>query len=285
MIKIFSRLIKLLFRIAPPVGVRVAFQLFCWPMGGKIRNREERIRSKARKTHSFLNGKLIRQLEWGDGDKTALLVHGWGSNGGGLGGFVKPLNSAGYKVVAFDGPAHGESEGHTANILEFSGVIADLLQKLDSVDTVISHSFGSAATVMALGEHPKIRVPNFVMFTTPDELEELAQEFSRLMKLSTLHHRMLVGYIAKRLDRPVEEVSVHKMGRRVNADRVMLLHGKRDSVLPFEGAKRVAEQWQGLEFVALEKTGHYRMLWDPEIIERVISFVEIDTIRYAGSGR
>src|SRR5205085_10246750 len=47
---------------------------------------------------------------WGTGP-TILLVHGWEGRGAQLGALVEPLVDAGFSVLTFDGPAHGDSSG------------------------------------------------------------------------------------------------------------------------------------------------------------------------------
>lgn len=53
---------------------------------------------------------------WGEaGRPLVLLMHGWGGHRGQLTGFVAPLMKAGFRVVAFDAPAHGDAPGKQAN--------------------------------------------------------------------------------------------------------------------------------------------------------------------------
>ncbi|MFW6193451.1 MAG: alpha/beta hydrolase [Gemmatimonadota bacterium] len=55
---------------------------------------------------------------WGEEGPTVLLVHGWSSHTGHMTGFVDPLLRRGFRVVAFDGPAHGRSPGARTDIFE-----------------------------------------------------------------------------------------------------------------------------------------------------------------------
>ena len=52
---------------------------------------------------------------WGAGP-SVLLVHGWEGRGAQLGALVDPLVAAGYRVVALDGPAHGDSPGRLSTL-------------------------------------------------------------------------------------------------------------------------------------------------------------------------
>lgn len=61
----------------------------------------------------------IHAFRWGTG-ATILLVHGWGGYGLQLGAFVHPLLKAGYQVLAFDAPAHGNTVGVQSSGLELA---------------------------------------------------------------------------------------------------------------------------------------------------------------------
>ena len=54
-------------------------------------------------------GAVVRGHVWGDGP-VVYLVHGWGGRGSQLASFVEPLLVAGFRVVMFDAPAHGDSD-------------------------------------------------------------------------------------------------------------------------------------------------------------------------------
>jgi len=270
--KIIRGLLKFLFKILPSLGTRLAYVIFCWPIFGKIRNREQQIRSKADQSSSLINGKLIKQFRWGSAEKKVLLVHGWASNGGGLGGFVNPLTESGYQVVAFDGPAHGDSEGHLTNLIEFSNVLIEIIKK-EKPEAIITHSFGSAASVLGLSEDDQLSIKKMIMITTPDELEEVIRDFSDQMDFTNHHHDLLVKYISGRFKKDVKDMQVHKLVHNIKVKQAKLFHDKNDDVLSFEGAKHVAENWDDLDFIPVEGKGHYRILWDKEVINKALEIL------------
>jgi pimeloyl-ACP methyl ester carboxylesterase len=65
-------------------------------------------------------------------------------------GFVDPLLSAGYRAVAYDQPAHGESDGKMTNMLEIAPTMDILVRKEGNFDAVIAHSFGTLITSYSL---------------------------------------------------------------------------------------------------------------------------------------
>jgi hypothetical protein len=70
------------------------------PAGG--RRLEVQVPGPDRRGHTVV-GRI-----WGEGP-VVYLQHGWGGHRQQLGALVAPLVAAGYRVVAFDAPSHGES--------------------------------------------------------------------------------------------------------------------------------------------------------------------------------
>src|SRR5687768_8641339 len=97
----------------------------------------------------FVSGELA-VTTWGSNGPLVLLMHGWGGARAQMTGFVDPLLFAGYRVVAFDQPAHGESDGQTTNLLEIAPTMDLIAQQEGPFHAVIAHSFGTLITSYAL---------------------------------------------------------------------------------------------------------------------------------------
>lgn len=66
-----------------------------------------------------------------------------------MGRMVGPLVSAGFKVVAFDAPAHGESSGRTTDLVESASAIAAVAAHTGPLHAVLAHSFGASMALYA----------------------------------------------------------------------------------------------------------------------------------------
>ena len=96
--------------IFPKAVANLAYRIFTTPRMRAVHKRTDEIIESAR-LFEVLYGKIIlKGYEWGRGARTILLVHGWESRGTALRSFVPGLVQAGFRVVAFDGPAHGNSQ-------------------------------------------------------------------------------------------------------------------------------------------------------------------------------
>ena len=88
---------------------------------------------------------------WGNGP-TILLVHGWHGRGAQLAAFAAPLVAAGFRVVAFDAPAHGRTPGHATDLPEVSEALLTVANAFTPLHGVIAHSFGAVATLYAIAQ-------------------------------------------------------------------------------------------------------------------------------------
>src|SRR5213083_1005752 len=112
-------------------------------------------------------GRHIVTWRWGSRDAPAvLLVHGWGGNAAQMRAFVFPLLSAGLRVVAYDQPAHGVSEGRLTGLPDFADVLAEVAWHYGDARAFIGHSLGGAAGALALATG-RVRFDKVVLVSPP----------------------------------------------------------------------------------------------------------------------
>ncbi|HEX2189960.1 MAG TPA: alpha/beta fold hydrolase, partial [Longimicrobiaceae bacterium] len=139
-------------RVSPGAAARVAERLFATPRRRRPRPdpTAERLLARARPLEVAHGGGALRGHAWGSGP-TVLLVHGWEATWASLAELVEPLVGRGFRVAAFDGPAHGASDGAQTDVLDYGRAVAEMVAAVGPVEAVVAHSFGAPATVVALG--------------------------------------------------------------------------------------------------------------------------------------
>lgn len=263
---------NLLFIIVPKYAASQAVKLFSTPVGKKIRSRELKVLNKAKEEILDYDGLKMHVYEWGSGERTAMLVHGWAGNAGSLGAFVQPLVREGYRVIAFDGPAHGKSEGKQTNIFHFSKFMISLFESYKP-EILITHSFGSAVSVFALSQEKNNTIKRMVMLTTPDRFEDIIIDFTKLMNINTRNRNKMYRYLKVRFGRDVHEMQVSKTIHELGSTDILVMHSRSDRVLDFSNAVSVTDNSSNTKLVALDKIGHYRMLWNEEVINKAMDFI------------
>src|SRR5688500_12369052 len=96
--------------LAPGVTVAAASRLFCTPHPGSGRRGAVVAEGVVRSSFT-VDGRQLAIYQWGDpaSEPYVLFSHGWASHAARILPWVARLRAAGYAVVAFDQPAHGES--------------------------------------------------------------------------------------------------------------------------------------------------------------------------------
>ena len=143
-----------------------------------------------------LGGAPLAAWSWGQGP-TVLLVHGWSGYAGQMTAFVAPLVAAGFRVVAFDHPAHGQSPGRTSNSLRMRDAVLAVARAAGPVHALIAHSLGAAAAVMALVQG--LRVDRVVLVAPPAEAPSFARAFAAAIGLSPARTEGMLARAQRRL--------------------------------------------------------------------------------------
>lgn len=136
-------------RLAPGPTARWAEELFCRPPRAPVRQHEEDFLATGRAFEIPSSEGRVAAWEWGKGP-SVLLVHGWGSRAARFLVLAQPLVRSGFRVVAYDHPAHGRSAGKRTSLPESTGVLLEVAHHLGPLFGAVGHSFGGAAIAVSL---------------------------------------------------------------------------------------------------------------------------------------
>lgn len=211
---------------------------------------------------------------WGKGPGTVLLVHGWGANSSSMYSFTNELRKKGFRVAAFDAPAHGVSSGNLATMTEFKNSVKEVITSLDDVVGIVAHSLGSIAAVGALAElvdgH---KVRSICLLGAPESLPAVIQRWSQqVLSLSPEVVDAMCLELWARNGVPVEHWSIPTLSRGLNIS-TLVLHASNDQVVPVCEAEAISEQLSGAILEVVDGLGHVRILSDAQVVERVVRFL------------
>lgn len=221
---------------------------------------------------------------WGDPAAPAVvLVHGWDHRAAFWATMARGLVAAGYRVVAFDGPAHGASAGATAarrtHLLEYHAAVQAVLAAVAAqgpasagVRAVVAHSFGAAA-IGALPLTGVAALPRLVLMSAPATLRAVAERFARLLHLPPTVVEGLSAHIARLFGATFGTYDLATNGPVLRVERVLLLHDTADEVVPFADASTIAAAWPALTLAPTTGLGHNAIMRDAGVIGRVAAFL------------
>jgi pimeloyl-ACP methyl ester carboxylesterase len=258
--------------VAPPLAGRWAYDLFRRPARFRDPAWEAEIARKAeRRWHIPFGDGRLAALGWGEGP-LVLLVHGWSGRGTQLGAFVAPLVAAAYSVVAFDAPAHGRSTGRRTNLFEVADSVRHVAAQAGPVTAVVAHSFGAAATTLALGDGMEA---GGVAFLGPAcRASQAVKGFARQLGLTLPVELGLRGELERSFGTSVwQETSAANVARSLKIP-ALLIHDLEDREVPYREAQILAHSWPGARLHTTAGLGHRRILRDPATLTEVVSFLK-----------
>src|SRR5262249_34982184 len=120
----YRRSFQLTAKAAPSLASSWAMNLFFTPWRIGI-TPEMRVALNRGQRFSFESSQgQVVGWSWGAG-APVLLVHGWSGRAGQLTTLAEALSFEGYRAIALDLPAHGESSGKRTSLVHFADAIAD----------------------------------------------------------------------------------------------------------------------------------------------------------------
>ena len=226
----------------------------------------------ARSSFVVHRGRHIATWRWGAMDNPAVvLVHGWGGNAAQMRSFVFPLLVAGFRVIAYDQPAHGVSEGRLTGLPDFADVLAEVAGRHGDVRAVIGHSLGATAAAMAHAWN-KIPIAKFVLVSPPSDMEGFSRRFARWHWMPEPLRRSMQAAIEERYGVRWEELELARVAPRLSA-RALVIHDRDDRMVPWKQGAAFAQKWSGARLISTEGLGHRRILEDDHVIGAATEFI------------
>jgi pimeloyl-ACP methyl ester carboxylesterase len=218
-------------------------------------------------------GRSIATWEWGWREPDApavLLAHGWGGHAAQMRRFVYPLLTAGYRVVAFDQPAHGVSGGRITGLPDFAEVLARVARRSGRVHALVAHSLGAAAAALALARG--LHVPRAVLIGASLDVFGYSRRFARWYWIPDRVRTVMEAAIEERFGLPWAELDMAKLAPRIGA-QALVVHDRDDRLVPWRKGEAFARQWPGARLLVTRGLGHSRILADEGVARAAADFI------------
>lgn len=227
--------------------------------------------SDARAATVVYHGRRIATWQWGPHAAPAVvLAHGWGGRAAQMRHFVYPLRSAGYRVIAYDQPAHGKSEGRLSGLPDFAGALDRVIRNGGHVHAVIAHSLAAPALAYAIANG--LNLESAVLVSPPSDLVGYSRRFARWYRMperlrsamqAAIEERFAVRWACFELER----LAPHLTGR------ALVIHDVGDRQVPIEQGLRIARVWAGARMLRTVGFGHARILSADPVVRAAADFI------------
>jgi len=259
---------RVLSRLAPRTSDRSAAALFLRPRRrrrpapGTPGLRAERLRvASGRDT--------LAAWVWGAGP-TVLLAHGWSGHAGQMSSFVRPLVDGGFRVVAFDQPAHGQSSGRRTTVLRMAEALQSIGRVAGPLHGVVAHSLGATATTLALFDNlPASRV---VLIAPPADAPYFVRKLAAFLDLSAERTEGTLAQVQREVGAHLDALDLRRIGGWLRQP-ALILHDISDREVPFDHGRAIAEAWPAARLIPLAGLGHTRLLADAGVVRASVAFL------------
>ena len=260
--------------IESEVIVKKVYRAFFGPGKYEVKPADEKVIARGNNSRIPFEGGELAVTTWGSSGPSVLLMHGWGGSRAQMTGFVDPLLSAGYRVVAYDQPAHGESDGKTTNVLEIAPSMDLLVKHEGKFDAIIAHSFGTLITSYALVKRNFPLPSKLIYFGSFNRLMDALPRFQALANLPDVVIDGLRAMIYENFEHGVLDSIVNEtLTPHINIPALMF-HDTADNVTPIEDSRAIAKVWKNAQFIETEGLSHRGALQSIEIHEQVVKFLK-----------
>ncbi|MUJ29593.1 alpha/beta fold hydrolase [Aliivibrio fischeri] len=243
--------------LIPSHAKKMGRKLLLTPVRTKPKNTEPNglIKSKLTSTEGTLSlYKLGKGPIW-------VLAHGWSGNSSQFYPLMEYIASKGFTAIAFDHPAHGESEGKHAHLPAFIEGLNAVLDSCDEVAGVIAHSMGTSA-VLECRHYQLQQTPLLLIAPVLNYTENLFSSIERSgysMKLFTA----IVGDIEEQYQRTIDSFNPYQRLQQ-RETQTIIVHDKEDRFSSFELSKAAAEHIEQVTLYPTIGLGHGRVMASEE---------------------
>lgn len=236
-----------------------------------VRPREQCLLDEAEWKTMRFQGQTVQYYSWGNGP-AVLLVHGWNGRAAQMTPIARALTECGFRVVAFDAPAHGKSAGTRTELPIISGVIGQLAEQSGPFSAAVTHSFGGMCLMHAI--HQGVSVERIVCIAPPLDVKTLVDQFAKILQLNKKTVEIQKRLLEKRFGKNMWRL-FSMTGWVENLDiRGLIVHDEQDSYVSVSDGKLIARTWPNSELLLTTGLGHNSILKSRTTIERLTAFLE-----------
>jgi pimeloyl-ACP methyl ester carboxylesterase len=258
-----------------------AYKLFSTPQRKAKHKKIDKWISNAQSLDFQYNNQDIKLYEWSSQAQTTaespivLLAHGWESRGTALRMFVPNLVENGFRVVAFDAQAHGDSSGDWNNLPNNARLIAAIIDRLGGkIYAGIGHSFGCPSFIFAQQFiNPNIQIERLVFIAVPYSTRRIINHFFRIISAPKRLQKQFLALVERMAKMEIDTLDVAKSADKVKVGRLLLVHDRTDKVTGLDAAEIVLENWKNAHLLITDGYGHFRLAKNPDVVQRITDFI------------
>jgi pimeloyl-ACP methyl ester carboxylesterase len=256
-------------KFSPYLAARISVELLFRPINSS-RGKKERSFWETGKPIKFTSGCRGRVFGY-EGGQCVWVLHGWRSRGSKLKKLITACVACGCEVVAWDGPAHGDSPGRRSSLAPYTKILVeDIKSSKKQPDAILGHSFGGAASAYAcqLGIDPKL----LVLIATASSTIGVFQRYWDYIGIGAKARNIFMDIVETETGVKVDSMSSVNFISSL-PQKVLVIHDEQDELVPLSDALKLKALRSDIELMKTDGLGHNRILHDESVCMRVSQFL------------
>ena len=258
--------------VAPFLAHRYFIKIFFTPLNYQVPEKEKLVEKQAEKFQVTVAGKRLQCYSWGKGP-VVLLAHGWAGRATQFRKFIETLTGEGFRVVGFDGPAHGRSEGKKTNIIEFEEAFRKIYETVGEPQVIIAHSFGGSAVLHAAMNG--LPVKKLINIASPTIGDEIINTYLKAIRGSAATGEFFKSYMLRKYGKSFDHfTSLHFIRHLRQETDLLLVHDENDKEVSLKHALELKKIYPTAKLFITKGLGHTRILKDETVISNCVTFIQ-----------
>lgn len=270
---------KVLGVVSPKLAGKLALRFFMTPPKFGTPRKEKTLRESATLKFIKVRDRDISVRSWGkETAPIVLLSHGWGGRCTQFHAFIKPLVDAGYRVIGFDVPGHGDSGGKRTNMMDVAFVISKIEKEEGAFEAIIGHSFGTGTALLSIDKY-NVKTKKVILIAYFSDVLWITELFGELFELSQSTIKAMRQVALEKFAHTYgitwkwEEVSPLQTIKSVTGE-VLLIHDDKDHEVPYRQAEPLQKVVPQAKLMTTSGFGHRKILMNKKVVVRVVSFIK-----------
>ena len=268
--KLISLIINFLSYFSSSYAAKLAVLIFSKPRNAKLNGAAEQYLKTAKQKDVIYKDFTIKTYHWEGCKNTVLLVHGWDSNSFRWKDLIELLKQEDYNIITLDAPAHGASGSKIFNAPLYSECI-NIIVKAFKINTIIGHSIGGTASVIAQENHHLPFIKKIVLLGAPSNLAISVGNYVKMMNYNTKVAKAMNLYYLKHFNHLPEYYCVENFFKNIQA-KGLVIHDKKDRIISFKEALDIKRHYKNSELIKTIGFGHG--LKSDKVYQHILAFLK-----------
>jgi predicted alpha/beta hydrolase family esterase len=259
--------------VAPSLAHKYFIHLFYTPFRYQIPEKEKEFLASAKEFSVSVEGKRIQCYRWGTTGPKIVMVHGWAGRAGQFRKMIPAFLGAGFQVIAFDGPAHGKSEGKQTNLPEFGEVVREIIEVEGELKGIIAHSFGGVAVLYAIMNG--LPIQRVINIASPTMASQVILNYRKALNASEAAGKAFDKHLVEKYGKTFDEFSsLHFVQHLPGPLDLLVVQDENDTEVTVINTTELKRVYPAARIHMTQGLGHTRILKDEGVISLCVDFMK-----------